>query len=132
MTAASFIYIYIYTICIFNSTACDCMANWFLFDDEQSLVGMFPVRGGFECAKTIVHGVRRGDRNITDPSWFRILYICKVFVSEVVEWFFSVLFVPQPGVTENSTLTKRILDFTGMKKYIYPASIDSSADVKKK
>ncbi|KAI3943611.1 hypothetical protein MKX01_039239 [Papaver californicum] len=105
-------------------------------EKRDSLVGMFPVRGGFECAKTIVHGVRRGDRNITDPSWFRVLYICKVFVSEVVEWFFSVLFVPQPGVTENNTLTKRVLDFTGMKKYIYPASIDSStssvADVKRK
>ncbi|KAI3898564.1 hypothetical protein MKX03_030489 [Papaver bracteatum] len=85
-----------------------------------SLVGMFPVRGGFECAKTIVHGVRRGDRNLTDPSWFRVLYICKVFVSEIVELVFNVLFVPQPGLTENNTLNKRILDFIGMKKYIYP------------
>ncbi|KAI3869044.1 hypothetical protein MKW92_045628 [Papaver armeniacum] len=93
-----------------------------VLDPEKidSLVGIFPVRGGFECAKTIVHGVRRGDRNITDPSWFRVLYICKVFVSEIVEWFFNVLFVPQPGVIESNTLNKRILDLTGMKKYIYP------------
>ncbi|MCL7022013.1 hypothetical protein MKW94_001533 [Papaver nudicaule] len=95
-------------------------------EKRDSLIGMFPVRGVFECAKTIVHGVRRGDRNITDPSWFRVLYICKVFISEILEWFFRVLMVPQAGV-ENSTLTKKILDFTGMKKYIYPASIDDSS-----
>ncbi|MCL7035365.1 hypothetical protein MKW94_024537 [Papaver nudicaule] len=52
-------------------------------EKRDSLLGFFPVRGGFECAKTIVHGVRRGDRIITDPSWFRVLYTCKEFVSKV-------------------------------------------------
>ncbi|OVA09597.1 Short-chain dehydrogenase/reductase SDR [Macleaya cordata] len=92
---------------------------------RDAQIGMFPVRGVMECANTIVHGVCRGDRNITDPSWFRILFFCKVFVSDVVEWFFSVLFVSTPGMAENDALGKKILDVTGLKKFIYPASIAS-------
>ncbi|KAF9622313.1 hypothetical protein IFM89_031116 [Coptis chinensis] len=55
-------------------------------EKRDALIGNFPVRSARECAKTILKGVRRGERHVTDPSWFRILYVHKVLVPEVVEW----------------------------------------------
>ncbi|KAF6137913.1 hypothetical protein GIB67_041786 [Kingdonia uniflora] len=63
---------------------------------RDAVVGLFPVRGVRECSKAIVRGICRGDRCVTDPSYYRILYVCKVFFPEIVEWFFWMLFVRKP------------------------------------
>ncbi|KAK9108534.1 hypothetical protein Syun_024545 [Stephania yunnanensis] len=60
---------------------------------RDAVVRFFPLRSVTESAKIILNGVRRGDRNITDPSWLRTLYLMKVVAPEIVEWFFRFLFV---------------------------------------
>ncbi|KAL5731173.1 11beta-hydroxysteroid dehydrogenase [Ranunculus cassubicifolius] len=50
-------------------------------------IGPTPVSSVDACARGIVKGVCRGDRYITEPSWFKVLYFWKVFCPEVVEWF---------------------------------------------
>ncbi|KAL5717868.1 11beta-hydroxysteroid dehydrogenase [Ranunculus cassubicifolius] len=48
--------------------------------------GYIPMRGTNECAKVIVDAVRRGDRHVIEPSWYKILCLCKFIAPELVEW----------------------------------------------
>ncbi|PIA51028.1 hypothetical protein AQUCO_01100090v1 [Aquilegia coerulea] len=65
----------------------------------DAIIGSFPVKSAMDCAKNIVNGVRRGDRYVIDPSWLRFVYVTKVLIPEVAEWFFRVLFVLKPKTT---------------------------------
>ncbi|KAF5195529.1 11-beta-hydroxysteroid dehydrogenase [Thalictrum thalictroides] len=65
-------------------------------EKRDAVIGIFPVKSAEECCKTIVNAVCRGDRYVTDPSWFTSVYMCKFFIPEIVEWFFRLLFVTIP------------------------------------
>ncbi|KAF5196309.1 11-beta-hydroxysteroid dehydrogenase 1B [Thalictrum thalictroides] len=92
---------------------------------RDTLVGTIPVRHGEECAKGIVNGVCRGDKYITEPSWYNVLYLWRVFCPEVLEWFNHLMLVPAVG-TSTETLSKKILDVTRAKYFLYPTSIQES------
>ncbi|KAL5731171.1 11beta-hydroxysteroid dehydrogenase [Ranunculus cassubicifolius] len=86
-------------------------------------IGPTPVSSVDACARGIVKGVCRGDRYITEPSWFKVLYFWKVFCPEVVEWFTHQMLMS--GTSQGGTLSKKILDITGAKSFLYPKSIRS-------
>ncbi|KAL5731177.1 11beta-hydroxysteroid dehydrogenase [Ranunculus cassubicifolius] len=86
-------------------------------------IGPTPVSSVDACARGIVKGVCRGDRYITEPSWFKVLYFWKVFCPEVVEWFTHQMLMS--GTSQRGTLSKKILDITGAKSFLYPKSIRS-------
>ncbi|KAF5205483.1 11-beta-hydroxysteroid dehydrogenase 1B [Thalictrum thalictroides] len=79
----------------------------------DALIGNFPVKSARGCAKNIVKAVCRGDRHITDPFFFRIVYVCKVFIPEVLEWFFRVNFV-----TMKNAICNNVSDNNNKKKSI--------------
>ncbi|CAN4085506.1 unnamed protein product [Withania somnifera] len=86
-------------------------------------VGITPVVKVEECAKAIVNGACRGERYITVPAWFRSTYLWKVFCPEVVEWILRWLCLPGPGTSAKDALGKKILDYTGVQKVLYPENI---------
>ncbi|PIA33839.1 hypothetical protein AQUCO_04000128v1 [Aquilegia coerulea] len=89
---------------------------------RDALIGPTPVKRAEECAKGIVNGVCRGDRYITEPSWYKVLYLWRVFCPEVLEWFNHLMLVPGPG-NSTETLSKKILDVTRAKYFLYPTSL---------
>ncbi|PIA51031.1 hypothetical protein AQUCO_01100091v1 [Aquilegia coerulea] len=64
---------------------------------RDAVIGIFPVKSASECCKNILNAVCRGDRYVTDPSWFTSVYVCKFFIPEIVEWFFGLLLVILPS-----------------------------------
>ncbi|KAK9117606.1 hypothetical protein Sjap_016553 [Stephania japonica] len=60
---------------------------------KDAVAHFFPILKAKESARLIVDGVCRGDRDVTDPSWLRALYLCKVFVPEILEWFMRLMFM---------------------------------------
>ncbi|KAK9117607.1 hypothetical protein Sjap_016554 [Stephania japonica] len=46
---------------------------------RDAIVRFFPLRSVKESAEIILNGVRRGDRDVTDPSWLRTLYLVKAW-----------------------------------------------------
>ncbi|KAL6011651.1 hypothetical protein ACLOJK_002099 [Asimina triloba] len=45
-------------------------------------VGAFPVASTEGCAKAIVNGACRGERYVTDPSWYKATWLYKAFAPE--------------------------------------------------
>lgn len=88
-----------------------------------------PVVSAEECAKAIGDGACRGDRYVTEPGWFRVLYLVRVFVPELMEWCFRVMYVTRPGQSDKEALSKKVLDMVGAKYILYPSSIQT-AEVK--
>ncbi|MCD7454504.1 Polycomb protein sop-2 [Datura stramonium] len=86
-------------------------------------VGITPVVKVEECAKAIVNGACRGERYITVPAWFRVTYLWKVFCPEVVEWILRLLCLTGSGTSPDDSLSKKILDYTGVQKVLYPENI---------
>lgn len=78
-----------------------------------------PVR---ECAKAIVDGACRGEKYLTEPAWVRVTFFWKAFCPEILEWCNSSL-LPGPGASERDTPSKKLLELTGLKKYIYPDTV---------
>lgn len=72
------------------------------------------------CAKEIVNGVCRKQRYVTEPSWFKVTYLWKVFCPELIEWGCRLLFMT---TSEENALNKKILDNTGVRGVLYPESI---------
>ncbi|KAL5717370.1 11beta-hydroxysteroid dehydrogenase [Ranunculus cassubicifolius] len=83
---------------------------------QDDLIGIMPMRSASECAKVIMDGVRRGDRYVTDPSWYGIFYVCKVFAPEIVEWVFRVMYVSIPTYQLNKGKQRNISKASGIKK----------------
>ncbi|OMO84182.1 Short-chain dehydrogenase/reductase SDR [Corchorus capsularis] len=98
-------------------------------DLRDAQVGFMPVGSVSGCARTIVNSVCRGDRYVTEPSWFSVTYLWKLFFPEVFEWSCRLISLPAPGRPPHEALNKRILDFTGAKNVLYPSTIQSP-DVK--
>ncbi|KAH0686558.1 hypothetical protein KY290_018167 [Solanum tuberosum] len=86
-------------------------------------VGITPVMKVEDCAKAIVNGACRGERYITVPSWFRVTYLWKVFCPDVVEWFLRLLYLSGWGASQEDAPSKKILDYTGVQKVLYPENI---------
>ncbi|KAJ8634159.1 hypothetical protein MRB53_027495 [Persea americana] len=93
---------------------------------------------GRRCQSRRVHAVRgagsgtlwetacSGGRYVTEPSWFGWLLLYKVFAPELLEWFYRIMLVTEPGTSQRDATTKKILDAIGAKKYLYPDTIQSS------
>lgn len=88
-------------------------------------MGAIPVETAAACAKAIVRSACRGDRYLTEPSWYNAAYYLKAFCPEVVEWCYRILVYTTPGTSAAEALNKQILDLTGAKTAMYPPSIHS-------
>ncbi|KAK6924641.1 Short-chain dehydrogenase/reductase SDR [Dillenia turbinata] len=55
-----------------------------------------PRQSSERSARTIVNSICRGDRYLTEPSWYKVTYAAKVLCPEVVEWITRTLFVTRP------------------------------------
>lgn len=79
------------------------------------------------CAKAIVNSVCRGYRYVTEPAWFRVTYIWKLFCPEVIEWIYRLMYLSGPGASAKGAMSKKILDLsTGAKKVVYPETVQSA------
>ncbi|XP_044494630.1 11-beta-hydroxysteroid dehydrogenase A-like [Mangifera indica] len=95
-------------------------------DVQTSVV---PVASVSCCARAIVNSASRGDRYLTQPSWFRITYWLKVLCPELVEWTYRMCYLCEPGVPPTEAPSEKILDLTGAKRVVCP-STNQSPDIK--
>ncbi|OMO55085.1 Short-chain dehydrogenase/reductase SDR [Corchorus olitorius] len=98
-------------------------------DLRDAQVGFMPVGSVSGCARAIENSACRGDRYVTEPSWFSVTFLWKLFFPEVFEWSGRLFSLPTPGRPPHEALNKRIMDFTGAKNVLYPSTIQSP-DVK--
>lgn len=88
-------------------------------DVEMSVV---PVRSVEKCAKAIVNSACRGDKYLTEPSWTKSTLFFKAFCPELLEMFNGWFLMSEAGSDPPS---KQVLDALGLKKILYPESIQS-------
>lgn len=84
---------------------------------------MIPIQRVESCAKAIVRSAIRGERYVTEPTWFRVTYFWKMFCPEVIEWVYRVLYITRPGVLSAEALSKKLVDYTGAKSVLYPETV---------
>ncbi|XVE63700.1 hypothetical protein DITRI_Ditri07aG0040900 [Diplodiscus trichospermus] len=96
-------------------------------DMRDVKVGSIPVGSVSGCAKAIVNSACRGDRYLTQPSWFSVTYLWKVFFPEVIEWGFRLFYFSRAGAEAPS---KKILDLSGAEEVVYPPTM-LSPEIKK-
>ncbi|CAL9030754.1 unnamed protein product, partial [Prunus brigantina] len=94
-------------------------------DLRDAQVSATPVGSVEGCAKAIVNSVCRGDRYLTEPAWFGVTYIWKVFCPELLEWGYRLMYVTRPGSSAKEAASKKILDYTGAKNVLYPETLHS-------
>lgn len=93
-------------------------------------MSVVPVELVEKCARAIVKSACRGDRDLVVPSWMSATLPIRVFCPEVAEWISRLLLIPpEPGMPATEALSKKLLDWSGIKEYIYPKSI-LSPDIK--
>ncbi|WCJ36295.1 11-beta-hydroxysteroid dehydrogenase [Euphorbia peplus] len=86
-------------------------------------VSSMPVESTSRCAKAIVRSACRGDKYLTEPGWFRMTWIWKVFAPDVLEWFYGFFFLSRHDEAASEAPSKRVLDYTGAKQIMYPDAI---------
>lgn len=91
-----------------------------LRDAVMSVMPIEPVGG---AAEAIVRGGCRGDEYVTEPPWMRMTFYWRMLLPEVVEWL-NYLFI-MTGSSPTDSFGKRLLEFSGLKPFIYPASVRS-------
>nr|CAD1820171.1 unnamed protein product [Ananas comosus var. bracteatus] len=84
-------------------------------------IGPFPVGHTEMMAKIAVDSACRGEEYVTWPSWYSPFHMLMCLAPELVNWFSIAFYVTKEG----NSLSKRILEATGAKKFLYPASIRS-------
>lgn len=84
-----------------------------------------PIRTVSGCAKAIVNSACRGDKYLTDPAWFRMTWLWKVFCPDVLEWCYRLLQMTRPGEPAAGAPSKKVLDMTGGKKVLYPETVQT-------
>ncbi|XP_015865828.3 11-beta-hydroxysteroid dehydrogenase A-like [Ziziphus jujuba] len=94
-------------------------------DMRDVQVSVMPVGRAKACAKAIVNSACRGQRYLTEPSWFKVTYIWKVLCPDVIEWAYRLLYLTNPGTSPSEAPSKKILDYTGAKNLLYPSSIQT-------
>ncbi|KAK2984706.1 hypothetical protein RJ640_014043 [Escallonia rubra] len=87
------------------------------------IIGPTPIETVGKGAEAIVNSACRGDKYLTEPSWYSATMYLKAFFSEIVVWLNRVLFLSPPGAAAREALSKKILDLTGLKKFLYPPSL---------
>ncbi|XP_040367161.1 11-beta-hydroxysteroid dehydrogenase A [Rosa chinensis] len=92
-----------------------------LRDVEVSLTPVLPVK---EAAEAIVDGACQGEKYLTVPAWVKQSFYWKVFSPEILEWGNRILLMSRSG-DERDTLSKKILDISGLKNLVYPDTIRS-------
>lgn len=107
-------------LCIVN---CNNKPDHFII--EQVHVSAIPVGSASGCAQAIVNSASKGDRYLTQPSWFRVTYLWKMFFPELVEWGYRLSHFSRPGAPHQQAPSKKMLDLTGLKNVVYPSSIQS-------
>ncbi|CAI9113132.1 OLC1v1013675C1 [Oldenlandia corymbosa var. corymbosa] len=86
-------------------------------------ISLMPVERVDECAKAIVRGACRGHRYITEPQWFKYTYFWKVFAPELMEYLYRIMFVTSFGPSSTDTLGKKLVDYSGGDRILYPESV---------
>ncbi|KAF3334485.1 11-beta-hydroxysteroid dehydrogenase 1B-like protein [Carex littledalei] len=94
-------------------------------ETRDAQIGVMPVEYAENCAKAMVDAVCRGDRYLTIPTWFRVIYLWRVFAPEVPEWCYRMLYMTQPGHPASEAPSKKMLDATGAKHVLYPSSLQT-------
>ena len=84
-----------------------------------------PVERVQDCAYAIVNGVCRGQRYLIEPRWWNVVYMWKVFCTELFEWGFKFSHMVRLGAPSKEATGKKILDYTGVKNVLYPDSLHS-------
>ncbi|XP_052184369.1 11-beta-hydroxysteroid dehydrogenase 1A-like [Diospyros lotus] len=60
---------------------------------RELLVKEFPMMSSSVCANAIVKAVCRGDRYVTEPKWYKPLFIVKFLCPELFEWLFTSIYL---------------------------------------
>ncbi|KAJ0113509.1 hypothetical protein Patl1_01254 [Pistacia atlantica] len=96
-------------------------------DMRDVQISAIPVGSVSGCARAIVNSASRGDRYLTQPSWFKITYWLKVLCPDLLEWIYRMSYLSEPGAPAPPTEapSKKVLDLTGAKRVLYPSSIQS-------
>ncbi|KAL2492213.1 11-beta-hydroxysteroid dehydrogenase 1A [Abeliophyllum distichum] len=92
-------------------------------DIRDVLVSIIPVQRVESCARGIVSSACKGEKYVTEPAWFRVTFLWKIFCPEVIEWTYRLLYTTRPGESPKEALGKKLVDFTGAKKFLYPETI---------
>ncbi|PQM43163.1 11-beta-hydroxysteroid dehydrogenase 1B-like [Prunus yedoensis var. nudiflora] len=91
-----------------------------LRDVEVSIMPILPVK---EAAKSIVDSACRGENYLTVPAWVWHSFYWKVFFPELLEWSNRMLLMSKGSGGERDTISKKLLDLTGLKECLYPESV---------
>lgn len=93
-------------------------------------VGPLPVGKTESLAAVVVASVRRGDRYVTWPGWYWPFHMVMCAAPELVDWFSQAFYVSKSGEQDGGgALSKKILEAVGGKKFLYPKTIRSQADM---
>ncbi|WRX17259.1 Short-chain dehydrogenase/reductase SDR - like 10, partial [Theobroma cacao] len=66
-------------------------------------VGFIPGESAEGCAKAIVASACRGDRCLTEPSWYRVGPLLKMLCPELLEWACRLTLVGRPGSSKKTS-----------------------------
>ncbi|KAM3221890.1 11-beta-hydroxysteroid dehydrogenase-like 6 [Capsicum annuum] len=88
-------------------------------DVEMSVTPILPVE---KCTRSIGRSACRGDNYLTEPPWFKTLFIYVLFFPEVVDLFERWFLIPGPRKPATEAPSKILLDVTGLQEYVYPPS----------
>jgi hypothetical protein len=91
---------------------------------------LFPVLHAARCAEAIVDAICRGRRHLTVPLWYRALFLWRTLTPEVTDLSQRLFYGRTAGGHSNQAKAKRLLEFTGAKGVLQPASLHNS-DIKR-
>ncbi|KAK4486153.1 hypothetical protein RD792_008821 [Penstemon davidsonii] len=93
-------------------------------DMRDVQVNLIPIMNVESCAKAIVRGATRGERDVTEPTWFKVTYFWKVFCPEVMETMYRLFYISGAGSDpREAAIGKKVLDYTGVKGVLYPETV---------
>ena len=55
-----------------------------------------PMMSAKVCAEAIVDGVRRRERYVSEPKWYKLLHWIFIFCPQLIEWIFHKLYCNLP------------------------------------
>lgn len=83
-----------------------------------------PIRSVKVASAKILNGVCRGDSYLLEPSWIKASFYWKALCPEVLEWCNRLLLVGTGAEdSKRNAISKKILDWSGLKEYLYPSSV---------
>ncbi|KAI4343586.1 hypothetical protein L6164_010920 [Bauhinia variegata] len=94
-------------------------------DIRDVVVSIIPVGKVSKYVKPIVESVVREDRYLTVPAWYKMMYVWELMCPQVVDWLLRLAYLSEPGTPATETLSKKLLDASGAKNFLYPSYIRS-------